>query len=183
MADIAEQDGGRRGMPWRLVGWGGAAVLPLVPLSAGFPWTLSDFVTMGALVALVGGGIELVVRASPSLVWRAGAGLAILAALLTVWVNLAVGMIGSEDNPYNLVFLGVIALALLGAIVARLRPSGMAWAMAAAAAAQLVAAAVGLGADLRGGILSALFALLWLLAAGLFRKAAQEGGRPPSRQP
>jgi hypothetical protein len=109
---------------------------------------------------------------SSSLAARAGAAVAILTAFLTIWCNLAVGMIGSEDNPYNLLFFGVVLLALLGAIAARFRTRGTALAMGAAAAAQAVVAAIGLSADARGAILSALFALPWLLAAGLFRKAA-----------
>ena len=168
-----------RGRPrnrWSAIVWGGAAALLALPLmvmrfTREVVWTGSDFVVMGALLAIACGAYELAARASGSFAYRAGAAVAIVAALLTVWVNLAVGMIGGEDNPFNLVFLGVIALALGGAAVARFRAAGMVRAMAAAAAAQFLAGAAGLSADLRGGILSAGFALLWLLSAWLFRKA------------
>ncbi len=33
------QSGGARRVPWRIVGWGGAATLLLVPLIARAPWT------------------------------------------------------------------------------------------------------------------------------------------------
>ena len=82
-------------------------------------------------------------------------------------------MIGSEDNPYNLLFFGVILLALAGAVAARFRPAGMALAMAVAAAAHSAVAVGGMVEDLRGGIFSLAFAGLWLLAAALFRKAAR----------
>jgi hypothetical protein len=121
----------------------------------------------------VGLGGELVVRASGNLAWRAGAVAAVLAAFLTIWVNLAVGMIGEGDNSYNLLFLGVIALALAGAAAARLRPRGMAIVMPCAAAAQLAAALGGYPADRRGAIFSSVFALPWLAAAGLFAIAAR----------
>jgi hypothetical protein len=54
----------------------------------------------------------------------------------------------------------------------------MALAMIAAAIAQLCVAAGGLTADLRGGILSMVFAGLWLLSAALFWNAARAQGRP-----
>jgi hypothetical protein len=95
-------------------------------------------------------------------------------AFLTVWVNLAVGMIG-DDNPYNLLF-GVLLLAvLIGLIVVQFRAAGMAGITLAAAIAQLLIAAGGLSMDLRGALFSMAFALPWLLAAGLFNKAAREG--------
>jgi hypothetical protein len=174
MAAKTENGGGPGGIPWRMIGWGGAALLLLLPWVANAPWTLSDFVVMGLLFGLVGGGLELAVRTSSNLSCRLGAAVAILAAFLTLWVNGAVGMIGSEGNPYNLVFLGVPALALAGAVFARFRPEGMSRAMIAAAIAQAAAGAAGLPSDMLGGIFSAGFALFWLLAAALFRNAARE---------
>jgi hypothetical protein len=140
---------------------------------AGFDWSPMDFGVMGVLLGGVGLGVELVVRASSSLAWRAGAVVAVLAAFLTLWVNLAVGMIGSEDNPYNFIFLGVLALGLAGALVARFRAANMARAMLAAAIAQAAAGAGGLSQDVRGGIFSIGFAAFWLLAAGLFALASR----------
>ncbi len=106
--------------------------------------------------------------------YRVAAGVALAAAFLTVWVNGAVGMIGSEQNPYNLLFGGVLALALAGAIVARFEARGMVRAMVVAAAAQAAVGGFGLSADLLGGMLSMGFSGLWLLAAALFRKAASQ---------
>jgi hypothetical protein len=161
-----------------MLGWGGAALLLCVPAAmmrfapqAGFDWSASDFVAMGMLFALVGLGIELAVRASGSLAYRAAAIVAILTAFLTVWANLAVGMIGSEDNGYNWAFAGVLLLALAGALAARFRAGGLALAMAIAGVAQGLAAAGGLSVDPRGAIFSGLFVLPWLLSAALFRAA------------
>jgi hypothetical protein len=99
--------------------------------------------------------------------------MAVLAAFLTIWVNLAVGMIGEEGDPLNLMFVGVLLLALAGALLARFRAAGMAKAMLATAAAQAAAGAVGLSTDPRGGLFSMGFAVFWLLAAGLFALAAR----------
>jgi hypothetical protein len=135
-------------------------------------WSLGDFIVMGVMLGVACGLCELVAWASDNGATRIAAGIAIGAAFLTVWANLAVGMIGSEDNPYNQLFGGVLVVALAGSAVARFRPGGMAWAMAAAAAMQAVLAGIGFAADPRGAAFSMAFAVPWLLAALLFRKAA-----------
>ena len=162
--------------PWRAAGWSIAALLLLAPLAAmrftdEVSWTGSDFIFAAILIGGVGLAFELAVRTTRNLAYRGGVGVALAAAFLTIWVNGAVGMIGSEDNPYNLLFLGVVVAALAGAIIARFGVGGMAVAMVIAAAAQACLGLGGLSADLRGGILSTAFAALWLLSAGLFRNA------------
>ncbi len=169
---VGSSGGGR--VPWRLVGWGGAGALLLLPLITNAPWSGSDYVFAAILFGVVGGILELAVRMSSSLAYRAAVAAAVAAAFLIVWANAAVGMIGSEDNPFNLLFGGVIAVALAGAAIARFRARGMARAMLVAAVAQVGVAAAGLSADPRGGVLSAGFAGLWLLSAALFWKASQE---------
>lgn len=179
MVQEAQSASGRHGIPWRIIGWSIPALLLLLPLVAmqftqEVNWTRSDFVVAAVLFGSVGLAFELIVRTSSSLAYRAGAALAVFAAFLTIWVNGAVGMIGSEGNPYNLLFGGVLTLALTGAIVARFEPAGMARAMVAAAIAQAAVAAFGLSIDVLGGVLSLAFAAPWLLAAALFAKAARE---------
>ncbi|MDQ3144473.1 MAG: hypothetical protein M3Q57_06290 [Pseudomonadota bacterium] len=179
MTNHAENIRGRRGIPWRIVGWSIPALLLLLPLIAmqftkEVHWTAADFLFAAILFGSVGGAFELIVRKSGSRAYRAGAALGVIAAFLTVWVNAAVGMIGSEDNPYNLLFGGVLLVALIGAVLARLEPPGMARAMAATAAAQALVGAFGLAADPRGAIFSIVLAGPWLIAAALFHNAARE---------
>ena len=159
----------------RMFGWGMAALLLLALHLFGPPWTPPDLILASLLLGMIGLGLEFIFH-RPGLPYRLGAALAAVAALLTFWVNGGVGMIGSEDNGYNLLFLGVPAVALVGAVLARLRPAGLAWAMLAAAAAQVVLGAGGLPADLRGGIFSMAFGALWVLAAAAFRKAGGARG-------
>lgn len=111
-----------------------------------------------------------------------GWAVAIGSAALLVVVNGAVGFLGSEDNPANAIFAGVIAVAALGALVARFRPAGMSRAMQVTAAAQLlvgvVALVAGLGSAGWGGVYevmlgTTLFGGLWLFSAWLFRRAAR----------
>ncbi|HLL58585.1 MAG TPA: hypothetical protein VK391_01675, partial [Allosphingosinicella sp.] len=161
MTKAARNSGGRSGIPWRIIGWGMAALLLLLPYVANAPWTASDYVFAAVLFGGVGLAFELIVRKSVGLSFRLGSAVAVIGGFLAVWVNGAVGMIGSEDNPYNLLFLCVPLLALLGAIVARFRAGGTAIAMAAAGIAQTVLAAIGISSDPRGGIFSMAFAGIW----------------------
>lgn len=179
MAGNAENGAHRRWSGWRVAGWGLAAFLLLLPAVAmrytdEVSWTAGDFIFAALLIGFVGISYELTVRVTRNWAHRAAVIAALAATFLTIWANGAVGMIGSEDNPYNLLFFGVIALALLGAVAARFRPAGMALAMAAAATAQVCVAAGGLSTDMRGAIFSAAFAGLWLLGAALFWSAARE---------
>ena len=173
-------NGGRRRLPWRLIGWGGAGFLLLVPLIGNAPWSLGDFIFAGVMLGLVGGGIELAVRRGNAACSMA-AGLALGASLLSVWIPDSVGVIGSEKDDANILYVAVVLFALLASIAALFRPSGMAIAMAAAAVAELLVpvAAWFIWPDLRGAILkpevplmAALLAGMWGVSAWLFRKAA-----------
>jgi hypothetical protein len=180
MTDRVEDSGGRGWSPWRIAGWSIPVLLLMLPavamqFTSEVDWSVSDFIFAGVLFGIVGLAFELIVRTSDSLAYRFGAGLAVISAFLTIWVNGAVGMIGSEDNPYNLAFGGVLFIALIGSVLARFRPAGMARAMSLAAVAQVVAGAVGLTADPRGAVFSIGFGGLWLLSAALFWNSAQEG--------
>jgi hypothetical protein len=166
---------------WSPVIWGFAACLLLLPLIAmqfpgtGVDWTLSDFVVMGILLSTACGAYELATRMNRNTMYRLAAAVAVVTGFLTVWVNLAVGMILSENNLENLVFLGVLAIAIVGALIARFRARGMAIAMTAAAVAQFACAVWGAMIDrVYVGILIAVFAAFWLASAALFRVAASQ---------
>ena len=168
-------------VPWRLIGWAIPVTLLMIPWLAHWPWSPADFVVAGAMFLIVGGTFELAVRASGNVSYRAGAAIGLAAAFLLVWVNLAVGIIGNENNPLNLLFFGVIAAGLVGSIIARFKAMGMARAMAVAASIQgLIGIGVftlDLGAAEPPGALGLLaliefFALMWLFSAWCFRRAA-----------
>jgi hypothetical protein len=172
-------DGGRS---WRMAVWGGAAALMAAPALATrmtdeMAWDSADFILLGLMLALACGAWELAMRKTKSWTYAAGAIVAVGAALLLFLVNGAVGFIGDEDNPVNLLFFGVATLALGGAVVVRFRPEGMARLMAVTAAAQAATAllAVLIVPDMRGFLLgTAMFVPLWLLSSWLFAKAARE---------
>jgi hypothetical protein len=103
-----------------------------------------------------------------------------------IWVNLAVGVFGNEDNPANLLFLGVIAIAIVGSLLARGRAAAMAMAMSTAAASVVAVSAIawfsGMTAPGSRGVYevvvsTALFGGLWLISAALFHLAASSAVR------
>lgn len=181
MAAQMQQGNARKGNPWRLAVWGTAAGLLLLPAIAmrlgadGVRWTGSDFIVMGVLLTSACGAYEVAARMSGSGAYRLGFALAIVLGFLLAWINLAVGIIGSEANPANLVFAAVLLVAAVGALLGQLRAAGMARAMVATGIAQVLAGAYALElGSMEGGILSACFAALWLASAALFRKAARQ---------
>jgi hypothetical protein len=177
---------GHHGRCWRVVAWGAAAALLLLPLVAmqftnEVAWDATDFAFAGVLVASVGVTYELAVRKTRNIAYRVAVGVALAAAFLLVWVNAAVGIIGSENESANLVYAGVLGVGITGAIVARFQPNGMARALRGTALAQALVAVIaligGFGSTdpswpLEILMLSGFFAALWLISAWLFRKAA-----------
>ena len=187
MPGNTENGGGHRGSRWRIAAWAAAALILLLPLLAmqftdQVVWDGADFAVFGALLVGVGATYELVVRKTGNTAYRAAVGVALAAAFLLVWVNGAVGIIGSEDNDFNLIYGGVLAVGVIGAIIARFQPPGMARALFATAAAQasvaVVALIAGLGSPESGPLeilaLNGFFVALFVGSALLFRRAAPE---------
>lgn len=157
---------------------GATLLLLLVPLIAmqftdEVRWGPLDFLIAGGLLFAAGITYELVAKRAKTTAYRAGVGLAAATALFLIWVNLAVGVIGNEENPANLMYLGVLALPIAGAFLTGVRPKGMERVLLATAAAQmgvaLIAHVAGFGVTY---ILNGLFALLWLGSALFFRHAS-----------
>ena len=172
-------DGEKPGNPLRWLVWGGAACLLLLPLVAmqftsEVNWDGRDFALIGVMLLIGCATYEMGAWLGGSPAYRAGFGLAAITGFVIIWVNLAVGMIAGDGNPYNLAFGGVLAAALVGALFARFKPLGMARTMVAAAAAQALVAGVALvaGWDMPGSILAGGFAVPWLASAWLFNVSA-----------
>jgi hypothetical protein len=162
----------------------------LIPLLAmqfdsGVNWSPFDFVVAGALLFGSGLAYVLVAGKGGNSAYRAAVGVAVGAALLLVWINLAVGIIGSEDNPVNLLYFWALFAGVIGAAAARLRPRGMSRAMFATAffvaCVSVVAKIVGspgLGSlrETPGVLgvltLNAFFVMLFVVAGLLFRHSA-----------
>jgi hypothetical protein len=160
------------------------ALLLLVPLLAGAPWSLGDFVLAGGLLIGTGVAYELVASRGWNIAYRAAVGIALATGLLLVCSNLAVGIIGSEDNPANLMYFGVLALGIGGAFIARFQSRGMARALIATAIAQALVTVIAItvwrppanfrAVEVFGNV---FFVALWIVSAFLFRRAEGRGRR------
>ncbi len=172
----------------RLLIWAAVVALmlciPLVAMqfTAEVKWDTFDFVFMGVLLFGAASTYELVSSRGSTLAYRGAVGFAGIATVLLVWINGAVGIIGSEDNPANLLYAGVILTAIIGACIARLHPVGMSRAMFATAAVQFLVPIVALiiwRPDFQPGVigvlfLNAIFVGMWVASALLFREAARK---------
>ena len=170
---------GLRGPLMRTLVWGSAGVLLLMPLavmpfSDEVNWTPMDFAVMGLLLLVVCTAYEIAARIARNNAYLLGAGIGVGTGFLTVWANLAVGIVGNENNPANDIFFGVVAFAILAALAARLRARDLVWAMVATAAVQ---GAVGLYVGWAGHgpvwVFTGVTMALWLASAALFRASAQ----------
>jgi len=163
----------------RAIVWVAGAALLLAPWVAmrfdapGVHWTGFDFLVMGAMLATACGLWELGLRRSRHRAYRAAVAVAVVAGFLMTWANLAVGIIGDEGNPLNLMFFGVLVVGLVGALVARFKPAGLARTLVAMAVAQMVVAAVTLAVGEMTFVFSLFLTAAWLVSAALFRKAAR----------
>ena len=179
--------------PRRLVAWaivvGLLLLIPFVAMhfTSEVNWDLFDFVFMGCLLMGVGLSFELVLGRSQKTVYRVAFGVGLGTAFLLVWINGAVGIIGSEGNPANLMYGTVLATGLVGSLIARFKPNGMANTCFIAALVQLLAPVISLliwspiswgTAGVIGVFLfNAIFAFLFIVSGILFRRSIHANRR------
>ncbi len=162
-----------------------AAFMLLLPLIAmqftdEVDWSVFDFAAAWILLFGAGFTYKLVARKMNNAAYRTAVGIAVATALLIVWINLAVGFIGSENNPANLMYFGVLIIGVIGAVIARFQPQGMSIALLVTALAHSLAAMIALIADLgypedgpmKIMLLNGFFIVLWIVSGMLFKKAA-----------
>ena len=146
-------------------------------------WGVFDFVAAGALLGGTGLCYVLVARKAGNIAYRAAVGVALAAALSLVWLVLAVGVIGETGDPADLMYVGVLAVGIIGAGLARFQPHGMARALLATALAQALVAGIALIAGKHQAPISSvseilglngLFVALFIGSAWLFRQAARK---------
>jgi hypothetical protein len=165
----------------RIAGWSAAVLLLMAPAMAmmvgaeGVNWTASDFIFAGIIFAVVGGLFELAARATANVAYRAAVFFAVACAFLQLWISLAVGIIGNEDNPANWTYFAVILIAMSASAVAAGRAKAMARAMYVTMAMQLLFSVLHLIDGHMTAVIDLFFSSLWLLSARLFARAADEG--------
>jgi hypothetical protein len=167
---------------------GGLLLVPAIAMkfTQEVSWGLFDFLVAGFLLFGAALTYELLVKRVANFSYRAAVGLAVGTALFLVWANLAVGIVGSEDNPFNLLYAGVLAVAVSGALISRLKARGMVYTLLATALAQALVAVAAIGLDQTTedtaiSIINVnlLFIELWIGSALLFLHASANS---PSQQ-
>lgn len=163
------------------------ALLLLIPLLGncfvdGWNWPPGAFVVVGTLLFGIGLTYELVTRNVDSIAYRAAVGVALATAFVLFWGNFV--QAADDVNPAAVMYLGVPILGIIGALIARFQPHGMARALFATALAQALVLSIALAirnpevtpwspAVLRGFGGNAFFVVLFVGSALLFRRAAR----------
>lgn len=161
------------------------AIVLLIPLIAmqytnEVNWDAFDFIA--ATVLLMGAGMtyKLVSVRLSVVPYRRGVGIAVGTSLVLIWTNLAVGIIGSEDHPANLMYMAVLASGFAAAVLNRFRPRRLFGVMSAMAAAVFLIPIIAvfiwqpefsLGV-VKVFIFNGAFALLYAASAQQFRKVS-----------
>jgi len=147
-------------------------------------WSLSDFIIMGIILFSIGLSYELIARKSEEIVYRSAFGVALAGVFLLLWVNGAVGIIGSEDNPANLMYGMVLIAGILGSFMSRLKSKDMMVTLLVIALIQFIVPIVALifePANASWGktgvigvfVLNAFFVMLFIISALLFRRTSE----------
>lgn len=163
----------------RISGWTLAAALLALPavamqFTSEVQWTGGDFLFAAILFGIVGGLFELAARASRNIAYRMAVVVAVACPFLQLWITLAVGIIGSEDNPANWTYLAMVLMAMSVAAVAMGEPRLMARAMLAMAAIQALFGALHLIDGHFTLVIDLFFCALWFLSSRLFARAADQ---------
>ncbi len=146
-------------------------------------WGWRGFAVIGAFVFGAALAYELAVKGMSNKSYRTAMGLAVATALVLSWMNFVLAV---DANLGNFMYLGVVVVGLVGAAIARLRPRGMALAMAAMAVAQLLVPLIALVLRKTGVTpeavvpvirLNGVFIVVFAISAFLFRRAAIHAGR------
>ncbi|MCF7797652.1 MAG: hypothetical protein K9N11_04390 [Lentisphaeria bacterium] len=150
-------------------------------------WGPGDFVIAWVLLSGAGIAYKIISSRVSHTAYKYAVGIAVFTALLLVWMNLAVGLIGSEDNPANLLYAGVLVIGIVGVMLSQFHARGMSRALFFTALAQALVPFMAIliwkppmstTEQLLGVlgviVLNTAFVVLWGVSGWLFRKVALE---------
>lgn len=148
----------------------------------GWHWTFFDFVFMGTILFGACVVYELVAGKMNNGLYRKAVGLSVVTAVLLVWINAAVGIIG--QGPLNLMYFGVLVIGLICAIIFRFKPIGMSRALFVTALGQFLVPIIAFiiwdyqitseRSILGVFALNSFFSVLFVVSALLFRRVAHK---------
>lgn len=160
-------------------------LIPLIAMQLNdeVDWSLFDFIFAGTLIFGTGFTYKFITRKTIDIAYRVAVGFALFTGFFLIWTNLAVGIIGSENNSINMIYFGVIAVGIIAALIVRFQSKGMVSVLFLMAAAMALAVAIALFTGMHQlpgssviGILgvNGFFMTLFIIAALLFRYASLE---------
>ncbi|ELR71533.1 hypothetical protein C900_02596 [Fulvivirga imtechensis AK7] len=141
-------------------------------------WKVGDFIIMGVLIFGIGLSYVLISRFGSSLIYKAGVALALCTTFLMIWANLAVGLIGAGPHWGNLMYIGVVAVCIIGVISSHFSTAGMERAMYVTASTLVLVAIIALSANMHeypGSSVAEIigvngfFATLYAISGAFFR--------------
>lgn len=139
-------------------------------------WDGLDYIAAATLLAGGGLGFFLAVRHARSAWHYLAVAAAAGGAILLIWMQLAVGLVGSGAHPINQLMGLVLVHGIVGAILSRARASGMRTTMLVVAGTQLLFGSLGfilltpeMYSDLF--LVTTFFAGIWTASAFLFHLA------------
>ena len=153
-------------------------------------WRFLDFSIMGVLIFGICISFYLITRSSKNFIFRLAVGISIFTTFLLIWVNLAVGLIGSGPNIANLMYIGILFILVIGAYLSHFRPKGMERVMFISAITVLLFAAIQLLAKMYkypGSsvieimAVNGFFAMLFFYSALLFRMTSRKKDLAPKK--
>jgi len=165
----------------------GAAVITILILSIPLiamqftqevDWSVGDFIVMGILIFSMAVAYVLLARYAPNFIHRAAIGSSVGSTFFLIWANLAVGLIGAGPHAGNLMYIGVVAVVIIGTYFSRFTAKGMELTMFSAAFSIVLVAVIALLANMQSypnssvaEIISvnAFFAFLYCISGLLFR--------------
>lgn len=103
----------------------------------GMAWGLEDFLVAGGLLFGVVIVYEMLTQKDQSVNYKKALGIALITNLILTWVNLAVGIIGSENNQVNLLYFSIPLIFLIGAVISNFKAFGLARTLNIMAIAQI----------------------------------------------
>ena len=176
----------KRKITKRLIVWAIVAVLILtIPIAMQFTEEVQwgEAIAYDIMLLAVGGFYELLRwLKTRTKVYRIAFGIGLAGVLLLGWVSGAVGIIGSENQPVNLMYWAVPAVLLIGSIISCLAPRGMARTLFVTALVQILVPVIALiiSPEVSWGnvgvigvfVFNSIFALLFAGSAMLFRRAS-----------
>lgn len=166
----------------------GTLIILLIPLIAmqftdEVVWTLGDFVFAGILLFGTGTALILATAKFQSLTYKMGIIIGVISIFLLVWVNGAVGIVGHEGEPINVLYFIIPAVGLVGSFLCRLNSQGMFYTLSIMALIPMIIAVIAIlgymqepphNTAMQILSINAFFTILFSLSAISFRNAAQD---------